>query len=91
MLQRQGSHLASLGADYTPTRGNMSLKGKEKERFILPYIMYGDGGVCADQKRVSDLLGLPLELELQVIRNYLGWLLGTKVRFSARAMYALNC
>lgn len=90
-MQTQGSHLASLGADYTATRGNMSLKEKEKERFILPYMMYGDGEYCADQKRVSDPLGLPPELELQVIRNCLGWVLGTKVRFSARAMYALNC
>ena len=30
------------------------------------------------------------ELELQVVMNYLGWLLGTKLRSSVRTVDALN-
>jgi hypothetical protein len=36
--------------------------------------------ICRGQKRVSD----PLELELQVIRRHLMWLLRTKLRCPAR-------
>lgn len=43
-------------------------------------------GTHGSQKRISE----PLKLELQVIVNYLMWVLGTKLISSARAPSTLN-
>ena len=47
---------------------------------------HGCTGAQGSQKRMSR----PLELELKVSVTHLAWLLGTKVRSSARAVYSLN-